>query len=250
MSTWKTRLTPRMHPFPCSAFLACFGNTSDNVPFDQSSPADSHSTIYVQPLAKADGHESHPGGPEEILEEKLSSCTHSEKNGSTGNHAVAQLAPVPEDLPVFPADESDCNSVMFHTSIPRPSIIEMPKTKSLKLKFKLRYEEPSIMYLNDKVPMLAVAEEYECCYQSCFTNKFKLVTSITRFLILNPDMNSVSISHQLDDIIQPLDFQCDFLPHYGSWGHKESDMTDQQQIQEKKMINSIRGYKEVKKDDD
>ncbi|XP_044535368.1 protein FAM107B isoform X1 [Gracilinanus agilis] len=134
MSTWKTRLSrelkspaPRMHPFPCSALLTCFGNTRDNVPFDQSSPADAHSTIYVQPLAKASGHESHPGGPEEILEEKLSSCTHSEKNGSTANHDVAQPAPVPEELPVFPADEPDCNSVMLHTSIPRPSIIEMPK---------------------------------------------------------------------------------------------------------------------------
>uniref|UniRef100_G3X1X2 Family with sequence similarity 107 member B n=1 Tax=Sarcophilus harrisii TaxID=9305 RepID=G3X1X2_SARHA len=132
MSMWKTKLTPRMHPFPCSALLACFGNTSDNVPFDQSSPADAHSTIYVQPLAKAGGHESHLGGPEEILEEKLSSCTHSEKNGSTGNHAVVQLAPVPGDLPVFPAYEPDCNSVMFHTSIPRPSIIEMPKEEEEK----------------------------------------------------------------------------------------------------------------------
>ncbi|XP_068962541.1 protein FAM107B isoform X1 [Petaurus breviceps papuanus] len=115
-----------MHPFPCSALLTCFGNTRDNVPFDQSSPADAHSTIYVQPLAKASGH-GHPGGPEEILEEKQSYCTYSEKNGSTGNHAAAQAAPVPEELPVFPEDEPDCNSVMFHTSIPRPSIVEMPK---------------------------------------------------------------------------------------------------------------------------
>ncbi|XP_074050179.1 protein FAM107B isoform X1 [Macrotis lagotis] len=149
MSMWKTRLiqrlkfpAPRMHPFPCSALLTCFGNTRDNVPFDQSSPVDAHSTISVQPLAKESGHENHPEGPEEILEEKLS--IYSEKNGSTGNHADGQPAPISEDLSVFSADEPDCNSVMFHTSIPRPSIIEMSKEEEMR-------REPHCLVMEHKV---------------------------------------------------------------------------------------------------
>lgn len=137
MSTWKARLTKRlkspsrrMHPFPCSALLACFGNTRENAPFDQPSTADTHSTIYTQPMAKASRHASHSKGEEGIPEKRRDSGIRSEKNGSTNlnssNHTVNQPAETPEDSPGNPEDKLDCEAVTFQTSIPRPSIIEMP----------------------------------------------------------------------------------------------------------------------------
>ncbi|EPY75806.1 hypothetical protein CB1_001561006 [Camelus ferus] len=130
MSMWKARLAERlkspsgsMHPFPCSALLACFGNTRENVPFDQPSAADTHPTICVQPMANAGGEEGTP-------EKRRPSCTCSERNGganqNSSNHTAVQPAETPEDLPGSPEDGSDCEAVTFQTSIPRPSIIEMP----------------------------------------------------------------------------------------------------------------------------
>ncbi|XP_066136783.1 protein FAM107B isoform X1 [Saccopteryx bilineata] len=134
MSTWKARLARRlksppgrMHPFPCSALLACFGNTQENVPFDQPSVPDPHSTIYEQPMAKVGRHPSHPRGEEETPEKRRDSSTHSERNGSanrnSSNHTV-QPAETSEDLPGTLDGEVDCETVTFQTSIPRPSIIE------------------------------------------------------------------------------------------------------------------------------
>lgn len=137
MSTWKARLTKRlkspsrrMHPFPCSALLACFGNTRENAPFDQPSAADTHSTVYVQPMAKAERHSCHSKGEEGTPEKREDSGICSEKNGSanlnSSNHTSNQPSETAEDSPGSLEGKSDCEAVTFQTSIPRPSIIEMP----------------------------------------------------------------------------------------------------------------------------
>uniref|UniRef100_A0A5F9DHW7 Family with sequence similarity 107 member B n=2 Tax=Oryctolagus cuniculus TaxID=9986 RepID=A0A5F9DHW7_RABIT len=142
MSTWNARLTKRlkspfrrMHPFPCSALLACFGNTSENAPFEQSCTADAHSTIYVQPTAKASKQQSCPGVEEGAPEKRRDSSTHAERNGSanrnSSNHTTFQPAEAPEHLPGSPENEPDFEAVTFQTSIPRPSIIDMPKEEEL-----------------------------------------------------------------------------------------------------------------------
>ncbi|XP_068843244.1 protein FAM107B isoform X1 [Capricornis sumatraensis] len=138
MSTWKARLaerlkspSARMHPFPCSALLACFGNTRETAPLDQASAADTCSTIHVQPKAKAGQHPSHPRGEEGTSEKRRDSGAHSETNGSTNrnssNHSAVQPADTPEDLPGSPDGGSVHEAVTFQPSIPRPSIIEMPE---------------------------------------------------------------------------------------------------------------------------
>ncbi|MXQ88358.1 hypothetical protein E5288_WYG021314 [Bos mutus] len=137
MSTWKARLaerlkspSARMHPFPCSALLACFGNTRETAPLDQASAADTCSTIHVQPKAKAGRHPSHPRGEEGTSEKRQDSGAHSETNGNTNrnssNHSAVQTAHTAEDLPGSPDGGSVYEAVTFQPSIPRPSIIEMP----------------------------------------------------------------------------------------------------------------------------
>lgn len=137
MSRWKARLAEslkspsrRMHPFPCSALLACFGDTRETAPFDQPSAADTPSTVFVQPKAKAGRHPSHPRREEGTPEKRRDSGTHSERNGSanrnSSNHAAVQPAETPVDLPSSLDGASDCEAVTFQTSIPRPSIIETP----------------------------------------------------------------------------------------------------------------------------
>ncbi|XP_039733357.1 protein FAM107B isoform X1 [Pteropus medius] len=136
MSTWKARLAKRlkfpcrtMHPFPCSALLACFGNTRETAPFDQPSTAEAHSTIYDQPVAKAGRHPSHSRG-EGTLEKRQDSSTHSERNGSANrnsrNHTAVQPTGTSEDGPGSLDAELDCEAVAFETPIPRASIIELP----------------------------------------------------------------------------------------------------------------------------
>ncbi|KAM5286543.1 protein FAM107B isoform 1-T1 [Hipposideros larvatus] len=136
MSTWKARLAKRlkspsrrMHPFPCSALLACFGNTRENAPFDQPSAPDTHSAIYDQPMAKGGCHPSHPRGEEGTAEKRRDSGTRSERNGSanrnSSNHSAAQPAETSEDVLGSLDGKLDCEAVTFQTSIPRPSIIEM-----------------------------------------------------------------------------------------------------------------------------
>ncbi|MBZ3883948.1 putative protein FAM107B isoform X1 [Sciurus carolinensis] len=138
MSTWRAKLTKglkspsgRMHPFPCSALLACFGNTRENAPFDQSSAADTHSTIYVQPMAKVGKHPSHPKAEERAPEKRQDSGTHAERNGSANRNSskrsTVQPAATPEGLSRSPDDEPDCKAATFQASIPRPSIIGTPK---------------------------------------------------------------------------------------------------------------------------
>lgn len=136
MSTWKARLTKRlkfpsrtMHPFPCSALLACFGNTRETAPFDQPSAAEAHSTIYDQPVAKAGRRPSHPRR-EGSSEKRQDSSTHLERNGSanrnSSNHTAVQPTGTSEDVPGSLDAESDCEMVTFETPFPRASIIEMP----------------------------------------------------------------------------------------------------------------------------
>lgn len=137
MSTWKTRLaeglkspSSSMHPFPCSALLACFGNARETAPFDPPSTTDTHATIYAQPAAKASQHPSQPSGDEGSPEKRPDSGSHSERNGSanqtSSTHSADQPTDTPKDVPGSPGRGSDGEAVTFQTSIPRPSIIETP----------------------------------------------------------------------------------------------------------------------------
>ncbi|XP_021071171.1 protein FAM107B isoform X1 [Mus pahari] len=155
MSTWKSRLTRslklpsrRMHSFPCSALLACFGTTRENATFDQSSSTDTHSAIYVQPMAKAGRHPSHPKVEERAAEKRRDSGIHSEQNGTAnGNnsqHTAVQPAETPEDFARSLNDGADCEAVTFQTSIPRPSIIDMPKEEE-------PHQEPQCPELEQKM---------------------------------------------------------------------------------------------------
>lgn len=134
MSTWKARLAKRltflpgrMHPFPCSALLTCFGSTQDNPPFDQPSVVDTQATVCGQPLAKASRNAGSTRGAEVAPEPWQDSGSHVERNGGTkknaSNHSSAQPAQHPQDYLPGPLDGE---AATFQTSIPRPSIIEMP----------------------------------------------------------------------------------------------------------------------------
>ncbi|XP_047597347.1 protein FAM107B isoform X1 [Lutra lutra] len=166
MSTWKARLTKRlkspsrrMHPFPCSALLACFGNTRENAPFDQPSAADTHSTIYVQPMAKAERHSCHSKGEEGTPEKRGDSSICSEKNGSanlnSSNHISNQPAETAEDSPGSLEGKSDCEAVTFQTFIPRPSIIEMPTEEEES------QEEPKCLEFGQKMAPDGPSEDTE-----------------------------------------------------------------------------------------
>lgn len=116
-----------MHPFPCSALLACFGKSRENAPCDQPIAPDTHSTIYDQPKIKACRHSSHLKGEEE---KRRDSSTHLDRNGNanrnSSNHTAVQPAEISADMPGSPDGDLDGEVVTFQTSIPRPSVIEMP----------------------------------------------------------------------------------------------------------------------------
>uniref|UniRef100_A0A8D2JNA0 Family with sequence similarity 107 member B n=1 Tax=Sciurus vulgaris TaxID=55149 RepID=A0A8D2JNA0_SCIVU len=165
MSTWRAKLTKglkspsgRMHPFPCSALLACFGNTRENAPFDQSSAADTHSTVYVQPMAKVGRNPSHPKAEERAPEKRQDSGTHAERNGSANRNSskrsTVQPAATPEGLSRSPDDEPDCKAATFQASIPRPSIIDTPKEEEFQEdKYpKLEQKMASDSLLEDTIP--------------------------------------------------------------------------------------------------
>ncbi|XP_038597426.1 protein FAM107B isoform X1 [Tachyglossus aculeatus] len=115
-----------MHPFPCSALLTCFGNARETVSFDQPGPAEAPLTIDTQPSAEdgaQDGHPTHTG-------EERPYCPSERNSGADGdssNRAPGLPAPGPEDCPAALVDRPDCDSAPFHTPIPRPSIVGMPK---------------------------------------------------------------------------------------------------------------------------
>uniref|UniRef100_A0A8C9ACW1 Family with sequence similarity 107 member B n=1 Tax=Prolemur simus TaxID=1328070 RepID=A0A8C9ACW1_PROSS len=145
----------RMHPFPCSALLACFGNTRENAPFDQPSTADTHATICVQPVARAGRHPSHlraEGAPGK----RRDASTCADRNGSASrdasDRAAAWPAETPEDLPGAPGDAGDGEAVTFQTSIPRPSIIDMPKEEGFQ-------EEPKCLESEQKMTSDGPLEE-------------------------------------------------------------------------------------------
>ncbi|XP_023078876.1 protein FAM107B isoform X1 [Piliocolobus tephrosceles] len=155
MSTWKARLTKRlkppsrsMHPFPCSALLACFGKTRESASFNQSSVADTHSTVRVQPVAKPGRQPSHPSAEEGAPEKRRDSSTRAEGNGSANRNSshrtAVQPAETPEDVPGSLDDGADCEAVVFQASIPRPSIIDTPKEEEFR-------EEPKCLELEQKM---------------------------------------------------------------------------------------------------
>ncbi|XP_055970631.1 protein FAM107B isoform X1 [Sorex fumeus] len=150
MSTWKSRLAKRltlppgrMHPFPCSALLACFGSTRDNPPFDQPSVVDAHATVHGQPHAKTGRHTGPTPGEEGALEQRDASL-HTERNGgarrNSSDHSTGQPTRPPEDLPSSP----DGEATPLQTSIPRPSIVEMP------MEAEGSQEEPHCLELGQK----------------------------------------------------------------------------------------------------
>ncbi|XP_011911424.1 PREDICTED: protein FAM107B isoform X1 [Cercocebus atys] len=155
MSTWKARLTKRlkppsrsMHSFPCSALLTCFGNTRESASFNQSSVADTHSTVRVQPVAKPGRRPSHASAEEGAPEKRQDSSTHAESNGSANRNSshrtAVQPAETPEDVPGSLDDGADCEAVVFQASIPRPSIIDTPKEEEFQ-------EEPKCLQLEQKM---------------------------------------------------------------------------------------------------
>ncbi|XP_004641802.1 protein FAM107B isoform X1 [Octodon degus] len=131
MSTWKARLTQRlkapsgrMHPFPCSALLDCFGSTREPAPFDQPSAAEAHATIYAQPKVRESGRA-------EAAVKRRESGTSAKRNGpakrNSINHPAVQPAEAPEGGPGTLEDEPALQAVTLQMSIPRPSIIDRPE---------------------------------------------------------------------------------------------------------------------------
>ncbi|KAK2504325.1 hypothetical protein MC885_020709, partial [Smutsia gigantea] len=93
---------------------------------ERPSAADTHSTTCAQPVAKAGRHPSHLRGEEGTAEKRQDSGTHSGRTGgasqSTGTHSAVGTAQTRGPL----GGGTHCEAVPFRTSIPRPSIIEMP----------------------------------------------------------------------------------------------------------------------------
>lgn len=137
MSTWRARLARslkpapgRMHPFPCSALLACFGNARDSAAFDPPGGPDTPPAVYDQPAAKAARRPSHPQAGEGTPEARRDSGTQPERNGSAhrgpSDRAAAQPVEAAADTPGLRDGGPACEAAAVQASIPRPSIIEMP----------------------------------------------------------------------------------------------------------------------------
>ncbi|XP_003468700.1 protein FAM107B isoform X1 [Cavia porcellus] len=156
MSTWRARLAQGlkarsggMHPFPCSALLACFGSSQEPAPFDQpGAAAEAHATTHAQPTARADSHCS-PGRAEGAAARGGDSGSSTGRNGSAkqdaGNHAAAQPAGPLEGQPRPLEGEPHHQAVTVQTPIPRPSIINRPEKEELQ-------EEPKYPELEKKPP--------------------------------------------------------------------------------------------------
>ncbi|XP_014124128.3 protein FAM107B isoform X1 [Zonotrichia albicollis] len=128
-----------MHPFPCSALLACFGNTPENTPFEQPNAApvsmeeeekaEAAPAVCLQPptaaaAAAASGIEH---GGERDSEEMFKGSRSSEKQSSSSNHSAAQAVPATTQPAVFAAKQLSQEVIALCTHIPRPSIIHVPK---------------------------------------------------------------------------------------------------------------------------
>lgn len=136
-------LSSKMHPFPCSALLTCFGNTHENTPLDQpnASPLDMEkerteatSAVCLQPSARA-GSSIKQGAERgsEMFKASRSSEKHSHKSSSSSNHTAAQSVSASTESSVFAAKELSHEVIALCTHIPRPSIIHVPKVSALEV---------------------------------------------------------------------------------------------------------------------
>ncbi|KAM9634918.1 uncharacterized protein ACIBXB_015944 [Morphnus guianensis] len=131
-------LSSKMHPFPCSALLTCFGNAHENTPFDQpnASPlameeekTEAISAVCLQPSAIAARSIKHRGEKdgEEMFKASRCSEKHSRASSNSSNHIAAQSVSATRESSVFAANELSHDVIALCTHIPRPSIIHVPK---------------------------------------------------------------------------------------------------------------------------
>uniref|UniRef100_A0A8C3U8Z7 Family with sequence similarity 107 member B n=1 Tax=Catharus ustulatus TaxID=91951 RepID=A0A8C3U8Z7_CATUS len=124
-----------MHPFPCSALLACFGNTPENTPFEQPNAAavsmeeekaEAAPAVCLQPPPAAASSTEH--GAHRDSEEMFKASRRSDKQSraSSSKHTAAQAVPAATEPAVF-AKELSQEVIALCTHIPRPSIIHVPK---------------------------------------------------------------------------------------------------------------------------
>lgn len=137
-------LSSKMHPFPCSALLTCFGNAHENTPFDQpnTSPlamdeqkTEATSAVCLQPAPRAASSLRQAGekGSEEMFKAFRHSEKHSRTNSSSSNHTAVQSASAITESSVFAANELSQDAIVLCTHIPRPSIIHVPKVSALEV---------------------------------------------------------------------------------------------------------------------
>lgn len=135
-------LSSKMHPFPCSALLTCFGNTHENTPLEQPNAGpvsmeeektEAAPAVCLQPLTAAASSVSHGGerGSEEMFKASKRSDKQSRASSSSSNHTAAQAAPAATQPSVFAAKELSQEVIALCTHIPRPSIIHVPKVSAL-----------------------------------------------------------------------------------------------------------------------
>ncbi|KAJ7409527.1 hypothetical protein BTVI_56317 [Pitangus sulphuratus] len=137
-------LTSKMHPFPCSALLTCFGNAHENTPFEQpnASPVsmeeektEAASAVCLQPSSTAASSIRHGGerDSEEMFKASKCSGKHSRASSNSSNHTAAQPVPATTESSVFAASELSQEVIALCTHIPRPSIIHVPKVSALEV---------------------------------------------------------------------------------------------------------------------
>jgi len=137
-------LSSKMHPFPCSALLTCFGNAHENTPCDQpnASPlameeekTEARSAVCLQPSAIAASSVKHGGEKDskEMFKAIRSSEKHSRASTNSSNHIAAQSASAATESSAFAARELSHDVIALCTHIPRPSIIHVPKVSALEV---------------------------------------------------------------------------------------------------------------------
>lgn len=142
-------LSCKMHPFPCSALLACFGNTHENTPFDQpnASPlameeqkTEGTSAVCLQPPVTAASSIKH--GREKASKKMFKVSRYSEKHvrasSGSSNHTAAQPMSAATESSVFAANELSHEVIALCTHIPRPSIIHVPKVSCSRSRYATR----------------------------------------------------------------------------------------------------------------
>lgn len=136
-------LSSKMHPFPCSALLTCFGNAHENTPLEQPNAgpvsmeeekAEAAPAVCLQPSTAAASSTEHGGerGSEEMFKSSRRSDKQSRaSSSSSSNHTAAQAVPAATQPAVFAAKELSQEVIALCTHIPRPSIIHVPKVSAL-----------------------------------------------------------------------------------------------------------------------